>query len=59
MVAYDAFDLLDQQLNSNETPLAQRFRALFTLKGLGGQRAIEIIGKGTLSTILSLTLTRS
>lgn len=39
-------DSLDQQLNSSETPLAQRFRALFTLKSLGGHRAIDIIGKG-------------
>lgn len=37
---------LDSQLNSSSTPLAQRFRALFTLKSLGGPRAIEIIGKG-------------
>lgn len=40
------FSSLDLQLNSSKTPLAQRFRALFTLKGLGGLRAIEIIGKG-------------
>ncbi|KAI5481836.1 deoxyhypusine monooxygenase [Pseudohyphozyma bogoriensis] len=40
------FAALDQQLNSESTPLAQRFRALFTLKGLGGLKAIEIIGKG-------------
>lgn len=39
---------LDSQLNSSATPLAQRFRALFTLKSLGGPRAIEIIGKGAL-----------
>lgn len=37
---------LDEQLNSESTPLAQRFRALFTLKSLGGHRAIDIIGKG-------------
>jgi len=37
---------LDAQLNSEATPLAQRFRALFTLKSLGGHRAIDIIGKG-------------
>jgi hypothetical protein len=43
----DTLARLDQQLNSHETPLAQRFRALFTLKSLGGPRAIEIIGKGS------------
>ncbi|KAL8290500.1 hypothetical protein RQP46_002758 [Phenoliferia psychrophenolica] len=37
---------LDAQLNSSTTPLAQRFRALFTLKSIGSPRAIEIIGKG-------------
>jgi hypothetical protein len=37
---------LDQQLNSDETPLAQRFRALFTLKSIGSHEAIDIIGKG-------------
>ncbi|KAK4051285.1 Nuclear import receptor [Microbotryomycetes sp. JL221] len=40
------FDQLDQQLNSDTVPLALRFRALFTLKNVGGPRAIEIIGKG-------------
>ncbi|GAA5886227.1 hypothetical protein JCM5296_003527 [Sporobolomyces johnsonii] len=42
----DIYTPLDQKLNSHHTPLAQRFRALFTLKSLGGDRAIEIIGKG-------------
>ncbi|KDE02806.1 deoxyhypusine hydroxylase [Microbotryum lychnidis-dioicae p1A1 Lamole] len=42
----DLFDELDAQLNSSSTPLAQRFRALFTLKSLGGHRAIDVIGKG-------------
>lgn len=37
---------LDEQLNSESTPLAQRFRALFTLKSLKSHRAIDIIGKG-------------
>ncbi|GAA5910883.1 hypothetical protein JCM6882_001919, partial [Rhodosporidiobolus microsporus] len=37
---------LDRQLNTETVPLAQRFRALFTLKSLGGEKAIEIIGKG-------------
>ncbi|GAA5943970.1 hypothetical protein JCM3775_004726 [Rhodotorula graminis] len=37
---------LDKQLNSHDVPLAQRFRALFTLKSLGGHRAIEVIGRG-------------
>lgn len=39
---------LDGQLNSTTTPLAKRFRALFTLKSIGSPRAIEIIGKGAL-----------
>ncbi|GAA5957848.1 hypothetical protein JCM21900_001286 [Sporobolomyces salmonicolor] len=42
----DIYTPLDRTLNSHETPLAQRFRALFTLKSLGGDRAIEIIAKG-------------
>ncbi|GAA5937026.1 deoxyhypusine monooxygenase [Sporobolomyces koalae] len=42
----DIYTPLDRLLNSSETPLAQRFRALFTLKSLGGPRAIEIISKG-------------
>jgi len=33
-------------LNSSSTPLADRFRALFTLKNLGGAKAIEVIGSG-------------
>lgn len=53
------FVSLDSQLNSEATPLAQRFRALFTLKSLGGHRAIDIIGKGehpiTLCGVRSLT----
>ncbi|SCV72863.1 BQ2448_4400 [Microbotryum intermedium] len=42
----DLFNQLDAKLNSSSTPLAQRFRALFTLKSLGGHRAIDVIGKG-------------
>ena len=42
----DVYAGLDRQLNSHEVPLAQRFRALFTLKSLGGPRAIEVIAKG-------------
>ncbi|GAA5974107.1 hypothetical protein JCM11641_003438 [Rhodosporidiobolus odoratus] len=42
----DVYAQLDQQLNTESVPLAQRFRALFTLKSLGGDRAIEVIGKG-------------
>ncbi|GAA5824247.1 hypothetical protein JCM10212_003989 [Sporobolomyces blumeae] len=42
----DIYTPLDKLLNSSETPLAQRFRALFTLKSLGGPRAIEVIAKG-------------
>lgn len=37
---------LDRQLNSATTPLAARFRALFTLKSIATPQAIEIIGKG-------------
>lgn len=33
-------------LNDLKTPLAERFRALFTLKNLGGHKAIEAITKG-------------
>lgn len=40
---------LDQDLNSEATPLAQRFRSLFTLKSIGSIEAITIIGKGTSS----------
>ncbi|GAA5951159.1 hypothetical protein JCM3765_002403 [Sporobolomyces pararoseus] len=46
MAEEDIYTPLDKLLNSNSTPLAQRFRALFTLKSLGGPRAIEIIAKG-------------
>ncbi|GAA6030031.1 hypothetical protein JCM8097_009223 [Rhodosporidiobolus ruineniae] len=42
----DVYAQLDRQLNTETVPLAQRFRALFTLKSLGGDRAIEVIGKG-------------
>ncbi|KAG9010826.1 deoxyhypusine hydroxylase [Tulasnella sp. JGI-2019a] len=31
---------------SGQVPLHDRFRALFTLKAIGGQRAVNIIGKG-------------
>jgi len=37
---------IGQVLNSSSTPLADRFRALFTLKNLGGAAAIEAIGRG-------------
>jgi len=37
---------IGQVLNSPSTPLADRFRALFTLKNLGGSSAIEAIGRG-------------
>ena len=57
MAEEDIYTPLDRLLNSESTPLAQRFRALFTLKSLGGPRAIEIISKGQLShTIYSLPL---
>ncbi|GAA6022725.1 hypothetical protein JCM8202_002751 [Rhodotorula sphaerocarpa] len=42
----DVYAQLDCQLNSSAVPLAERFRALFTLKSLGGHRAIEVIAKG-------------
>lgn len=41
---------LDASLNSESTPLAQRFRDLFTLKSIGSFEAIQIIGKGQSST---------
>jgi len=37
---------IGEVLNSPSTPLADRFRALFTLKNLGGPVAIEAIGRG-------------
>jgi deoxyhypusine monooxygenase len=37
--------LSDTLLNPN-TPLAKRFRALFTLKAIGGSDAISVISKG-------------
>lgn len=37
---------------AGEVPLAKRFRALFTLRNLKSQRAIDIIGKG-MGTLLS------
>ncbi|GAA5850786.1 hypothetical protein JCM8547_009090 [Rhodosporidiobolus lusitaniae] len=42
----EVFSQLSHQLLTETVPLAQRFRALFTLKSLGGPQAIEIIGKG-------------
>lgn len=54
MAGEDVYDQLDRQLNSHDIPLAQRFRALFTLKSLGGDRAIEVIGKGVYSGIARL-----
>lgn len=45
----DIYSGLDRQLNSHEVPLAQRFRALFTLKSLGGERAIQVIAKGAVT----------
>lgn len=43
---------LDKQLNSAATPLAQRFRALFTLKAIHSLEAIQVIGKGELAADL-------
>ena len=45
---YGEKDIIDigAVLNSSSTPLADRFRALFTLKNLGGPAAIEAIGRG-------------
>eukprot|EP01135_Chromosphaera_perkinsii_P011072 Nk52_evm31s2325 gene=Nk52_evmTU31s2325 len=36
---------LSKVLNDSEKPLAERFRALFTLKNIGGQQAIDGIAK--------------
>lgn len=53
----DIYSGLDRQLNSPEVPLAQRFRALFTLKSLGGERAIQVIAKGPLASTNGATRT--
>lgn len=40
-------DLQNRLLNSNgNIPLHDRFRALFTLKAVGDERAVEVISKG-------------
>ena len=36
---------------SGDVPLANRFRALFSLKGLANDRAIDIIGAGESYTL--------
>ena len=52
MATEEQLRALDLSLNSATTPLAQRFRSLFTLKSIGSIEAIEIIGKGPLDTPL-------
>ncbi|KAG9018094.1 deoxyhypusine hydroxylase [Tulasnella sp. 427] len=48
-------DLQSRLLNSSGTvPLHDRFRALFTLKAVGDERAIEVISKGVLQRNFSL-----
>lgn len=47
MATIEQLAALDLSLNSATTPLAQRFRSLFTLKSIGSLEAIEIIGKGS------------
>lgn len=37
---------LEKQILDTTLPLVQRFRALFTLKNIGGLAAITAIGKG-------------
>lgn len=47
-VTESALDELEARLlnKSGQVPLHDRFRALFTLKAVGGQAAVNIIGKG-------------
>lgn len=48
LVNNDQIDALESLLlnKSGKTPLHARFRALFTLKSIGGPRAVSIISKG-------------
>ena len=45
MVSSTEVQKIGQVLNNTERPLKERFRALFTLKNLGGQEAINEISK--------------
>lgn len=49
-ISDDAYTALRASLlnESGKTPLHERFRALFTLKSLKNERAIEIISEGAL-----------
>lgn len=42
----DNIHAIGKVLNDNSRPLKERFRALFTLKNIGGELAIECIKKG-------------
>jgi len=44
-VSDDAIDRIGSILSDKNSPLKKRFRALFTLRHLGGQRSIDYIGK--------------
>ncbi|XP_054738801.1 deoxyhypusine hydroxylase [Anastrepha obliqua] len=46
MVTQEEIKAIGAVLNSKERPLKERFRALFTLKNLGGATAIEEISRG-------------
>ncbi|XP_053962178.1 deoxyhypusine hydroxylase [Anastrepha ludens] len=46
MVTQEEVKAIGAVLNSKERPLKERFRALFTLKNLGGATAIEEISRG-------------
>ncbi|XP_036343570.1 deoxyhypusine hydroxylase-like [Rhagoletis pomonella] len=46
MVTQDQIKSIGAVLNSKDRPLKERFRALFTLKNLGGAEAIEEISRG-------------
>lgn len=49
----DLKSLEDCLLNtSGKVPLHVRFRALFTLKGLKSEEAVNIIGKGTAKVVI-------
>jgi hypothetical protein len=48
-VSPDQLAKLEQTLLSQQEPLHNRFRALFTLKAVGGSEAIRIVAEGTSS----------
>lgn len=43
--------LLGISLNDKPVPLAERFRALFSLKALKTDQAVDIVAKGRLTTL--------